>query len=124
MPSPSDAQLALLPLVLRTLLAALFLYIYRRKRERYLVYWAAGWALLGLQYVAHLLSLTQGTPEPWLQGLDSLLLAFAALLFLDSAFVFSRGTASLTATAIPAPVLLLWLFLQLELPGISRYLPL
>jgi len=46
--NPIESQYTLVVLLaVRTLLAALFLYIYRRKRERYLLHWSVGWTRSG-----------------------------------------------------------------------------
>ncbi len=120
----SEVQLAMLPLALRTLLAALFLYIYRRKREPYLLLWAVGWTLLALQYLVRWLWLTPGESAPLPQGLESLLLAFGLLVFLDSARIFSRGEGTLLATMLLGPLFLAWVGLRVYVGGVFATIPL
>lgn len=108
--SPADAQYALVPLAVRTLLAVLFLYIYRRKREPYLIYWAGGWTLLALHLLPEL-GVVAAEPYSFPQAVDSLLLAFGLLLFVDSARVFSRGASTPAVTALFAPVFVVWAIL-------------
>ena len=122
--SLDDPQYALLPLVGRTLLAAFFLYVYRRRRELHLLYWAAGWGLLALQTLPRLLTATPAAAQPFLEGVDSLVLAFAVLLFLDSTRVFSRASQGMALGAFLAPVFVLWLIVSVSLEGAFRYLPL
>ncbi|MFQ5664130.1 MAG: GAF domain-containing protein, partial [Terriglobia bacterium] len=119
-----DTQYVLTPLIGRSLLAVVFLYVYRRKRERYLLYWTLAWILLALEYVVHLLWVMQGGGQLLGQGVDSVLLGVGMLLFLDSARVFSRGAATPAATVLLTPVLLLSLLLQFALGGFEFFSPL
>jgi len=103
-----EPQYALIPLIERTALAALFLYLYRVKREAYLLYWTAAWTLLALQYLAHLVHVSGTAPAGLFHAADSLLLAMACLLFLDSARTFAGGRATASVTAILTPLFLVW----------------
>lgn len=108
--SSVEAGQVLFALAIRVLLAGLFLYLYRRKRGEYLLYWAAGWTLMALRWLAQLVALTQDGQQGLLKDIDALLLALGVLLFLDSARVFGRERAFPVATHFGTPLfLVLWL---------------
>jgi len=122
--NPIESQYTLVVLLaVRTLLAALFLYISRRKQERYLLHWAVGWTLLALQSLAHLLWQTRELEHPLLQGADLLLLALGTLVFLDSARVLFYEAVQPTVTFLLGPVFALWFYLQMQ-PGVFAQVPL
>jgi diguanylate cyclase (GGDEF)-like protein len=121
---PSQAQYLLVSLGLRTLLGLLLLYIYRRKQEAYVLYWAIAWTLLSLGSLAEFFSVTQSRGSALLSHLDSLLLAFAALLFLDSARVYASRVVSPGLTAYLGPFFLAWLVLRAAADGLLQGLPL
>ena len=62
--------------------AAIFAYLRRLKRERYLNFWAAGWCILALHYLATSLRSEFGAGD-LLWFAENLLLAAAALTFLS-----------------------------------------
>ena len=119
-----DSQYGLVLLAGRTLLAVLFLYIYRRKQERYLLFWAVGWTLLALQSLAHLLGQMPEWSHPLLAGADVLLLALGTLVFLDSARVFFVEAAQPAVTFFLAPFFVLWYYLQLREQSALAQVPL
>ena len=121
--TPADPQYALVPLVGRAVLAVLFLYVYHLRRERYLFYWAAGWTLLALHYLAHLLWVSEPSPTLLPPGVDTLLFAFGLLAFLDSARVFARGEGSPWWTGLLAPVFSLWVLVQTAAGGVATQVP-
>ena len=92
----NETQHLLVPLGSASLLAVLFLYIFRRKQENYLLYWAVAWTLLALRSLVELYWMGEGVGPPLALSVDSLLLALASLMFLDSALVYSRGATSPT----------------------------
>ncbi len=112
------------PLALYSLLAVLTLYLYRRKQENVLLFWAAAWTFLALNALVDFFLTTQAVMAPFLEGLGPLLLAVAALLFLDSARVYARVAQNPAATALLLPVFLVWLILQMALGGFFRQFPL
>jgi len=117
-------QYTLTPLIEHTALAALSFYIYRLKREVYLLYWTAAWTLLALHYLARMVY-TSGTAAAGLfHAADSLLLVMACLLFLDSARTFSGGNTTASMTAFLTPFFLLWV-VGSSLSGLAllRWLP-
>ena len=120
----TETQHLLVPLGSASLLAVLFLYIFRRKEENYLLYWAVAWTLLALRSLIQLFWMGEGMGPPLAQSVDSLLLALAALMFLDSALVYSRGATSPTATAYLVPVIVLWLAARWTLPSAFAHFPL
>jgi len=109
---PSEAQYLLVSLGLRALLGLLLLYIYRRKQQAYILYWAVAWMFLSLGSLIHIVSVIRPQAPAVLSQLDSLLLAFASLLFLDSARVYARGVVSPGVTVYLAPVFVAWLVLR------------
>jgi len=71
------------------LLAAFFGYVYLQKRQEYLLVWSAGWFLISLHFISHVV----GPPPPsakWLDVLNEWLLAVAALAFYSSARLYAR----------------------------------
>jgi len=106
------------------LLAVVFLYLYRGQQRSYLLYWTVAWTFLALASLAALIQATRGEAQPFLHALDALLLAVAALLFLDSARVYSRAGVSPAATAYLTPLFLVWLGLQAALGGVWQQVPL
>jgi diguanylate cyclase (GGDEF)-like protein/putative nucleotidyltransferase with HDIG domain len=125
MPSSlSEVQYLLVALGLRTVLALLLVSIYRRKQQGYLLYWAVAWLFLALGSLAHLFWVMQPGAPLLLKHLDSLLLAFAALLFLDSARVYARSGAGPTASVYLAPVFIAWLVVKVAIGGALERLPL
>lgn len=103
-----ESQYALVPLIEHTVLAGLSLYIYRLKREVYLLYWTVAWTLLALHYLARMIHVSSTTAPGLLHVVDSLLLAMACLLFLDSARTFAGGSTTASITALLTPFFLLW----------------
>ena len=71
------------------LLAVFFIYVYRQKRQEYLLVWSAGWMVMATHFLAPIL-----TPGPaanrWYDTLDEWLLAVAALAFYASARLYAR----------------------------------
>ena len=120
----TEPQSLVLPLGLYSLLAVLFLYLHRRQQRSYLLFWAVAWTFLALGSVADVVRTTRAEAELLLQGLEALLLAIAALFFLDSARAFSRPGASPTATAFLTPVFMVWLGLQAAVDGWWQQVPL
>jgi diguanylate cyclase (GGDEF)-like protein/putative nucleotidyltransferase with HDIG domain len=120
----TETQHLLVPLGSASLLALLFLYIFRRKQENYLLYWAVAWTLLALRSLIELFWMGENMGPPLAQSVDALLLALAALMFLDSALVYSRGATTPTATAYLVPIFVLWQAARWAYPGALAALPL
>ncbi len=122
--SQAQAQHLLVPLGSGILLAVLFLFIYRRKQETYLLYWSGAWTLISLRTLIELFWLQQGQSPQLAQSVEGLMLAFAAMIFLDSARVYSRGAVSPTATAALALLFVLWVAARWTLGGLFLRVPL
>ncbi|MGH9777851.1 MAG: GAF domain-containing protein, partial [Candidatus Acidiferrales bacterium] len=119
-----DAQYSLVPLVGRLLLVIFFLYIYRKKREPFLLYWGVAWTLLAFSYLAELSSALLGRTEPAVLLVGGFCVAAAAVLFYDSARALAGQSSGSNWTAVLAPVFLFWLLLQLGLGGFFASVPL
>lgn len=73
------------------LLAAFFVFLYRQKRQKYLLIWSAGWLLISLHLIGSIPSLWP-TPPRWFDALDEWLLCLAALAFYGAARLYVRLT--------------------------------
>jgi diguanylate cyclase (GGDEF)-like protein/putative nucleotidyltransferase with HDIG domain len=71
------------------LLASFFAFVYRQKRQDYLLVWSLAWLLVGLHFVSLLLSPIVRFPH-WFDTLNEWLLALAALAFYSAARLYSR----------------------------------
>jgi len=97
-----------LGLLLGTLLVGVFFaYIYSLKRQNYLIYWSAGWALYALHYLSPALS-------PWLganivlSSLNHALFGFAAICFFLGAQLYTHNKLWLKPAIGSAIFLALW----------------
>jgi diguanylate cyclase (GGDEF)-like protein/putative nucleotidyltransferase with HDIG domain len=72
-----------------SLLAVFFVYMYRQKRQEYLLVWSAGWVLIAAHFTAPFLA-SGATSTRWYETLDEWLLAVAALAFYSSARLYAR----------------------------------
>jgi diguanylate cyclase (GGDEF)-like protein/putative nucleotidyltransferase with HDIG domain len=79
-------------LVSTSLLAAFFVFLYRNKRQPYLLAWAAGWGLLASHLVAGVAGELTAKAQTvrWLGNLNDFLLALAALAFYCAARLYSH----------------------------------
>ncbi|HXZ12330.1 MAG TPA: diguanylate cyclase [Candidatus Sulfotelmatobacter sp.] len=80
---------AIVLLVSALLLAAFFLYVYRQKRQQYLLAWAIGWFFIALHTPNSSVGVP-GYPPPWFNTLNEWLLAVAAICFLTAARLYAR----------------------------------
>ena len=71
------------------LLGAFFLFVYRQKRQEYLLVWAAGWLLISLHFIGPLLGSRIQLPN-WFDAFNEWLLAVAALAFYCAARLYAR----------------------------------
>ena len=71
------------------LLGAFFLFMYRQKRQEYLLVWAAGWLLVSLYFTGHLLRSWIQLPS-WFEAFNEWLLAVAAIAFYCAARLYAR----------------------------------
>ena len=73
------------------LLAAFFLFVYRQKRQDYLLAWSAGWLLISLHLLGSVPNVWPAPPR-WFEALDEWLLCLAALAFYVAARLYVRLT--------------------------------
>ena len=71
------------------LLAAFFAFVYRQKRQNYLLVWSLGWLLIGLHYVSLLLGNLLKFPA-WVNTFNEWLLAMAALVFYAAVRLYAQ----------------------------------
>jgi diguanylate cyclase (GGDEF)-like protein len=113
-----------LGLLLGTLLVGVFFaYIYSLKRQNYLLYWTAGWALYALHYLCPALS-------PWigsnivLSSLNHALFGFAAIGFFLGAQLYTHKKLWLKPAIGAAVVLALWSTANaLQIFQVSSFIP-
>jgi diguanylate cyclase (GGDEF)-like protein len=97
-----------LGLLLGTLLVGVFFaYIYSLKRQNYLLYWTAGWALYALHYLCPALSPWIGTSIV-LSSLNHALFGFAAICFFLGAQLYTHTNLWLKPAIGSAIFLALW----------------
>src|SRR5579862_3927524 len=85
----SQSILALGLLLATLLVGVFFAYIYSLKRQVYLLYWAAGWALYALHYLYPALAPRIGS-NAFLSSLNYALFGLAALCFFLGAQLYTR----------------------------------
>ena len=104
----SHANMSPVVLLASSLLLALFFaYVYRQKRQQYLLVWSAGWALIAGHFLAPFLS-PGGIATRWFATLDEWLLAVAALAFYASARMYARLSAHPRNVVAAATVAGVW----------------
>ncbi len=89
------------------LLAAFFSFVYAQKRQGYLLAWTFGWVAVTLHSLPPVLESWVGQ-VPWQHTLGTWLLAIAALLFLNSARLYSHASLWLRATIAAAVIAGAW----------------
>src|ERR1700675_534403 len=99
--------IALALLAATSLVAGFFAYIHNLKRQRYLIYWTAGWGLFALHFLAPALA-------PWTAGgplqisLDRWIYALAAIFFFLGAQMYAGRKPWYVPAAVTGAVLGLW----------------
>ncbi len=91
------------------LLATLFAFVYRQKRQPYVLVWSAGW--LGISF--YLLGVLLGPRVArwhWFEGLDAWLLTVAALVFYCAARMYARRRLAVWGVLAAAGVGAAWSF--------------
>src|SRR3984957_7102443 len=113
-----------LGLLLGTLLVGVFFaYIYSLKRQTYLLYWTAGWALYALHYLCPALSPWIGT-NIVLSSLNHALFGFAAICFFLGAQLYTHNKIWFKPAMGAAAVLALWSAANaLQITTISSFIP-
>ena len=90
-----------------SLLAAFFLFVYRQKRQDYLLVWSIGWLLIALHFVSRLLGPAVVLPR-WFDVLNEWLLALAALAFYSASRLYARLTLAARGLIAAAGVAAIW----------------
>lgn len=92
------------------LLAAFFLYLYRQKRQSYLLAWSTAWLLLTLHLSIKVARvwMAPGRSVPWVLGVDEWLLALAALGFYCAARLYARLKVPTRAVVLVAVAAAAW----------------
>jgi diguanylate cyclase (GGDEF)-like protein/putative nucleotidyltransferase with HDIG domain len=92
------------------LLAVFFLFLYRLKRQEYLLAWATAWLLLSMHFVSGVVAAT-ATPGPWLLWVgvaSELVLAMSALAFYCAARLYAGLKVPVTAMIVASGVAVAW----------------
>src|SRR5579871_2067045 len=99
---------AVVLLVSTALLAVFFLFVYRQKRQTYMLAWSAGWLLTSF----HVLStaLLTAAPHSWSEGLNDWLLVVSALVFYAAARLYARLPIATNILAGVAAIAVAWAF--------------
>lgn len=89
------------------LLAIFFAFIYRQKRQPYLLAWAVGWGLIAVRFFAPPFS-PGGLQRAWHGGANSWILAAAAIAFYSSARIYARVHFRWRAVVAAASAAAIW----------------
>jgi diguanylate cyclase (GGDEF)-like protein/putative nucleotidyltransferase with HDIG domain len=89
------------------LLAAFFAFVYRQKRQDYLLVWALGWVLVALHHISMLLGNVLKFPN-WFTTLDQWMLAMAALAFYGAVRLYAQKTVHVRSLIVAASVAVVW----------------
>jgi diguanylate cyclase (GGDEF)-like protein/putative nucleotidyltransferase with HDIG domain len=89
------------------LLAAFFTYVYRQKRQDYLLAWATGWLLIALHFISYPLTSWMAFPY-WFGALNEWLMALAALAFYSSGRLYSRQSLAARGLIVAAAGAAVW----------------
>jgi diguanylate cyclase (GGDEF)-like protein/putative nucleotidyltransferase with HDIG domain len=89
------------------LLAAFFTYVYRQKRQDYLLAWATGWLLIALHFISYPLTSWMAFPHSF-DALNEWLMALAALAFYSSGRLYSRQALAARGLIVAAAGAAVW----------------
>ena len=89
------------------LLAIFFAFVYRQKRQSYLLVWALSWALIALHFIGPAWAETGRAPA-WAGTLTEWILAIAALTFYCSARLYSQLELPLRRVVAGATIAAVW----------------
>ena len=92
------------------LLGAFFLFMYRQKRQEYLLVWAGGWLLISLHFVGPLLGSRLQFPN-WFDSFNDWLMAVAALVFYCAARLYGRLGLALRGIGVAIGAAAVWAIL-------------
>jgi diguanylate cyclase (GGDEF)-like protein/putative nucleotidyltransferase with HDIG domain len=92
------------------LLAAFFLFLYRQKRQPYLLAWSAAWLLMSLHFIARagVAWFPLGPGVLWYRALDEWFMALAALAFYCAARLYVRLAVPIRAVSVAAVIAAAW----------------
>ena len=97
---------AIVLLVSNVLLAVFFLFVYRQKRQEYLLVWSGAWLITSLHFLSSHFDLS-GT-HSWFEALNEWLLVAAALAFCVAARLYARLTVATNAILAAAGAAAVW----------------
>jgi diguanylate cyclase (GGDEF)-like protein/putative nucleotidyltransferase with HDIG domain len=89
------------------LLASFFTFVYRQKRQRYLLLWAAGWLLISIYLLSPVVGLGIAPPK-WLSVLNEFFLALSALAFYCAARLYARLILATRAVILATALAAVW----------------
>jgi diguanylate cyclase (GGDEF)-like protein/putative nucleotidyltransferase with HDIG domain len=92
------------------LLAVFFLFLYRLKRQEYLLAWATAWLLLSMHFVSGVIAATS-SPGPWFRWVgvvSELVLAMSALAFYCAARLYAGLKVPVVAMIVASTVAVAW----------------
>ncbi len=95
---------SVIPMASAFLLAIFFCYVYLQKRQQYLLVWSAGWLLVSVHFVTHVLRPHVALPK-WSGTANDWLLAVAALVFYCAARLYGRLEVYVSAIVAAAAAL-------------------
>jgi len=98
---------AIVLLATALLLCAFFVFVYRQKRQQYLLLWAGGWLAVSSYYVTAFLRSPIASPV-WIHSLSDCLMVIAALAFYCAARLYAQRTVPLRAVITAAGLAALW----------------
>ncbi len=102
-----ESVVALALFLFTSLLAGLFVHLYEGKRQRYTLFWAAGWAALALHYLVPTLAAWTGRGG-WQGPVSAGLLAVAVLLFFNAAQSYIQRQPRIRLAVVGAAVFAVW----------------
>jgi diguanylate cyclase (GGDEF)-like protein/putative nucleotidyltransferase with HDIG domain len=98
---------AIVPLASALLLGAFFIFVYRQKRQQYLLLWASGWFVISLQYAGPFLS-NQLPSTRWFEALNGWVLVVAALAFYGAGRLYAQLALAVRAVIAAACIAAVW----------------
>ncbi|MGH7836258.1 MAG: hypothetical protein ACREQC_00380, partial [Candidatus Binataceae bacterium] len=100
-------MIALVMLGCASLLAVFFVFIFRQKRQAYLLAWAAGWLLIAIRFLTPAFT-AGGIQHAWYRSANSWFLAAAAIAFYSSARLYARVNFQWRAVVASVAAAAIW----------------
>ena len=91
------------------LLGAFFAFVYRQKRQLYLIVWSGGWLAISLYFLGVIPGMLNARPR-WFEALDAWLLTLAALVFYCAARIYARQKLAAWGIIASAGITAAWSF--------------